>query len=248
MDVTDLKEELLLLRMENAELRRTASSDAEGQGEIMNQRQEIIERLRALELSGGSHEMLSAICRAVAPGAQFGWTQGACDGLRLRLISFLSETDEEALREAYTKGCNDGFDRGFASADDWCAQHEDAMAEHGWVRLPKDADGVPIRVGDELAGYGYPNGGAYCKAIVGEWGILAGEQECNYQRWLLWSAYDVRHHHAPTVEDVLRDMHAKLDEVTALYVGEAIDSDERDSDEARIFAEYAAKLQLRGDA
>lgn len=52
----------------------------------------------------------------------------------------------------------------------------------------------------------------------------------------------------PTIEDVLRDMHAKLDEVTALYVGEAINSDERDSDEARIFAEYAAKLQLRGDA
>ena len=46
----------------------------------------------------------------------------------------------------------------------------------------------------------------------------------------------------------LRDMHAKLDEVTALYVGEAIDSDERDSDEARIFAEYAAKLMLKEDA
>lgn len=45
----------------------------------MNQRQEIIERLRALELSGGSHEMLSAICRAVAPGAQFGWTQSDFD-------------------------------------------------------------------------------------------------------------------------------------------------------------------------
>ena len=36
----------------------------------------------------------------------------------------------------------------------------------------------------------------------------------------------------------------KLDEVTALYVGEAIDSDERDRDEARIFAEYAKRLML----
>jgi hypothetical protein len=35
---------------------------------------------------------------------------------------------------------NDGFDDGYASADDWLAQHEDAMAEHGWVKLPVDAD------------------------------------------------------------------------------------------------------------
>ena len=27
---------------------------------------------------------------------------------------------------------------------------EESMAEHGWVKLPVDADGVPIRVGDEL--------------------------------------------------------------------------------------------------
>lgn len=31
---------------------------------------------------------------------------------------------------------------------------DETMAEHGWVRLPVDADGVPIRVGDELDGYG----------------------------------------------------------------------------------------------
>ena len=31
---------------------------------------------------------------------------------------------------------------------------EESMAEHGWVKLPKDADGVPIRIGDALEGYG----------------------------------------------------------------------------------------------
>lgn len=41
-----------------------------------------------------------------------------------------------------------GYDEGFASADDWLGQHEDAMEEHGWVRLPLDADGVPWRIGD----------------------------------------------------------------------------------------------------
>lgn len=32
----------------------------------------------------------------------------------------------------------DGYDEGFASADDWLGQHEDAMAEHGWVRKNKE--------------------------------------------------------------------------------------------------------------
>ena len=33
-----------------------------------------------------------------------------------------------------TEAWRQGFDEGFASADDWLAQHEDAMAEHGWVK------------------------------------------------------------------------------------------------------------------
>lgn len=31
-----------------------------------------------------------------------------------------------------------GYDEGFASADDWLADNEDAMAEHGWVRKDKE--------------------------------------------------------------------------------------------------------------
>lgn len=36
--------------------------------------------------------------------------------------------------KAYEQGWKDGFDAGYASADDWLAQHEDAMREHGWIR------------------------------------------------------------------------------------------------------------------
>jgi len=46
------------------------------------------------------------------------------------------------MRAEYLRGKNDGYDEGwdagFASADDWLAQHEDAMAEHGWVRRNKE--------------------------------------------------------------------------------------------------------------
>lgn len=41
-------------------------------------------------------------------------------------------------KDGYDEGFKDGYDEGFASADDWLAQHEDAMAEHGWVRKNKE--------------------------------------------------------------------------------------------------------------
>ena len=41
------------------------------------------------------------------------------------------------------------INEGFASADDWCAQHEDAMTEHGWYRA-LDADEKPICIGDAV--------------------------------------------------------------------------------------------------
>ena len=231
----------------------------------MTERERAITNLMAVDLRGGSHEMLSSIAKAIHKPTCGGWTIGACQVLRDTLVNLLSETDEEALREAYTKGREDGmgvankadmraeylrgrndgydegYDAGFASADDWCAQHEDAMAEHGWVRGPLDADGEMWHCGD---------------MSDSNWGVIEGIAYEN-GRWLVsghdtsapWVPADsIRHYHTPTVEDVLRDMHMKLDEVTALYVGEAIDSDERDSDEARILAEYAAKLQLRDDA
>jgi hypothetical protein len=115
----------------------------------------------------------------------------------------------------------------------------------GWVKLPVDADGEPIHIGDVMENI-------VCPSVHRE--VTGVGVECFYG-WDdgngRYSQFDVRcyrHHHEQTVEDVLREMRAELDEVTALYVGEAIDSDERDRDEARIFAEYAAKLRLAGDA
>ena len=145
---------------------------------------------------------------------------------------------------------DEAHDRAIASVMNDALYHanDKDMAELGWVRLPKGADSEYIHVGDELRDeWNELNRGEV------EWLML----DChgwwlkfknNCERFYLHEFHEWHHHHAPTVEDVLRDMHAKLNEVIALYVGEAIDSDERDSDEARIFAEYAAKLRLRGDA
>lgn len=130
---------------------------------------------------------------------------------------------ERAMREEYQRGVNDGYDMGFASADDWLAYHEDAMAEHGWVRGPLDADGVPIRVGDRLTD------GEYAFTVDelavygdGSWSIRNEDGNA-------WAACDVTHYHVPTVEDVLREF---ADEV------------QRCCDTEDTIAEYAARLRL----
>jgi len=136
---------------------------------------------------------------------------------------------EHEAKVSYWQGASykDGYDEGFASADDWLAQHEDAMAEHGWVKLPVDADGEYIHAGDVLDGYGKT--------------IKVVELRHGRSGWLLISrdgdGYDdtfaFTHHHKPTVEDVLR-------ELVAAYMDTPLD----DSNDGEFFAEYAAKLRL----
>lgn len=127
---------------------------------------------------------------------------------------------EDAMLSERNAAYNAGFDEGFASADDWLAQHEDAMAEHGWVKLPVDADGEPWHIGDrdemgdEITSL---------KLTMGVWFYFAGGMPRQ--------ADSHRHHHAPTVEDM-------LDEFIDKWLSTPHDS------ERELFAEYAEKLRL----
>ena len=62
----------------------------------MSDRKKAIERLRAVELAAGmsSHEMLSAIGRAVLPDA-VAWVPYSCDGLRNEIVELLEDADAE---------------------------------------------------------------------------------------------------------------------------------------------------------
>lgn len=145
---------------------------------------------------------------------------------------------KKAVDIAFTNGRTEGIADGCAYYD---TEHTECMLseEHGWIRLPKDADGVPIHIGDELDGYGYPKGGAYCKAILNEVMILAGPKDSSYRSWLMWDSTEVRHHHEPTVEDVLDEFASAYDRIGG--------EDEEHQKYLDLIAEYAAKLQLRGD-
>ena len=182
----------------------------------MTERERIIERLRAVDLGGGSHESLSAIAKAIYEPAG-GWTIGACERLRQTLVRLLEEAEDVdqgariiASDEGWDEGYKAGYDAGFASADDWLGQHEDAMAEHGWIRLPLGEDGEPIRIG-ELVDERLPFGGYAKPAPVDGMELY---RSANGYGWMvkldaenraLISPKLLRHHKQPTVEDVLYD-------------------------------------------
>lgn len=220
----------------------------------MTQRQEIIERLDGLEMEGGSHEMLSAICKAVLPH-QDAWTLRRCADLRDRLVRLLGDADTptsdghitDELRE-WAHGFTEPYKRNeqqlLAIADRIDAEHERAiksvmndalyhandkdMADLGWVRLSKDADGEYIHAGEKLDGYGKT--------------ITVVEMRYGRSGWVLISecgnayadSFAFTCHHAPTVEKVLYEF--------------ICDHEEGIGDEVDLIAEYAKRLKLAGDA
>ena len=108
---------------------------------------------------------------------------------------------------------------------------DENMAKSGWVRLPVDADGVPIHVGDVMENIVCPSVHREVTGVGVE--CFYGWDEGNGR----YSQFDVacyRHHHAPTVEDVLEEFVARWMET-------------HHDDIPALKAEYAAKLRLAGD-
>lgn len=96
----------------------------------------------------------------------------------------------------------------------------ETMAENEWVKLPVDADGEVIHIGDVM-----DKGKVTCIRDCGKgWEVILNS---------LYT-YDAPslHHHEPTVEDVLREF------------GDWYAHTKGGCDEDAIVAEYAAKLKL----
>lgn len=107
---------------------------------------------------------------------------------------------------------------------------DESMAEHGWIRLPKDADGEVWHIGDEIQA---PDN---CHETVKGFRVYELDGE---QRWeviangYLWGALTHRHYCQPTVEDVLTEFAAKL-----------IERGELTNGGATTIAEFAPRLRL----
>lgn len=112
-----------------------------------------------------------------------------------------------------------------------------------YTPLPVDADGVPIHVGDVMDEQ-LPFGGYAAPAPVDTMELSRG---AGGYGWMVRLDSEsgafinpklLRHHHAPTVEDVLREFY--------VYAERGKEHHREDVDDA-VLAEYAAKLALRGD-
>lgn len=115
------------------------------------------------------------------------------------------------------------------------------LAEHGLVRMPTDADGVPIHVGDVIDER-LPFGGYAAPAPVD---VMELSRGANGYVWMVRldaanSAFinpkRLRHHHEPTVEDVLREFALACEDAGNAW-----------PEVERIAAEYAAALRLAGE-
>ena len=137
---------------------------------------------------------------------------------------------ERKAAEEWQRGYDEGYDKGFA---DWCAEHEDAMAEHGWYRA-LDADDKVIKANDEL----FSDDGEPCGRVT-----AIGVGERNHFVWVLNENSNVSvglnkrilHHHPPTVEDVLREFALKVAGKECMTMRQGV------------VEEYAKRLRLKED-
>lgn len=134
-------------------------------------------------------------------------------------------------------------------------KHEDAMAEHGWVRLPVDGEAPCKQLSEWIEKRGLitgpldHDGELWHKGDMSAspWGeiesiVFDGQcwQVCGHDTSAPWLPADsLLHYHAPTVEDVLREFY------TLAVRGKEAHAEDVDGD---VLAEYAAKLRLAGDA
>ena len=132
----------------------------------------------------------------------------------------------------HKKACDDAWDNGYEAdylgIEKWLTEHPQVMERHGWIRLPKDADGEPIHVGDEVEEIDCDGGHRVVELRMCEsgWWVTANG--------ICRRPHKYRHYHAPTVEDVLREF---ANEVYA-------DADNEIRDRDFLCAKYAKRLTL----
>lgn len=116
-----------------------------------------------------------------------------------------------------------------------------AIDESQWVKLPVSEDGDALHIG-ELVDERLPFGGYAAPAPIDTMELYRGASgygwmvKLDAENRALINPKLLRHHHEPTVEDVLREF------------GDWYAHTKGGCDEDGIIAEYAAKLRLAGEA
>lgn len=160
-----------------------------------------------------------------------------------RLLEFVGDMNATEIND-HIKARPDGFVVSFRIDGEWLdgwnravlatvEKIEKEVAER-YMELPLDADGVPIRVGDVLTDGEHTY--TVTSVTFDSFAVtVCGYSETSLNSWPIDQPGKMRHHHAPTVEDVLRDMLDSLDLDPTSHV-----------DRGAVIAEFAAKLRLAG--
>lgn len=165
-----------------------------------------------------------------------------------KLLEFVGDMNATEIND-HIKARPDGFVVSFRIDNEWLAGWNRAVlatvekiekeVSERYMELPVDADGVPIHVGDVMnfsknVRNLFVLGVGIADATGDEWGVFVLDD----RRYMWFNAGLLHHYHEPTVEGVLRDMCLEIDRRCERG---SIDYDE-------LFAEYAKRLRLAGDA
>lgn len=167
---------------------------------------------------------------------------GITDELRewLGTVAWLDDSPAHKSILAIADRIDAAHERGMADAELSAAPTEAQLSELGYIALPVDADGVPIRVGDVMEWC--DSGETLTVEGIGSDVLFYIDGE-NAE----WTAARNKRHHEPTVEDVLRGVvtlcHNTWKEESPFHF-----CDVDDVMKSGNIAEYAAKLRLAGDA
>lgn len=136
-------------------------------------------------------------------------TQDELSKAEKAFVAIRLSTIADHIDAAYEKAMSDRIE---SLTDDMKPMTDENMAEGGWTRLPMDADGEYIHVGDILLGY---NDTATVKGLSlseGGWELI-----CDNGIW--HDPEEFVHYHKPTVEEILQEFR---DEVALGYVDKEV--------------------------
>ena len=193
-----------------------------------------VDGLRGIWIDPNDHSIIVTTCDDMPPSID-------CVNLREHVNAILDgiEREVEELRDRDYRNGREDAEGAVEFADRLCraAERREDVTLWGvdYTPLPVDADGEAIHVGDvmeERSGHTFEV--ASIMVFGGSGNQLVFSDARNFSSFR--EPHDLRHHHAPTVEDVLREFAAKL----CIRDGFPTATEET-------FAEYAAKLTLRGD-
>ena len=157
------------------------------------------------------------------------------DAMRLEdYITAIADRIDERVKNIRFNERHKGYQDGIM---DGCSHYDPERTEcmvseeHDYIKLPVDADGEPIHVGDVME---WPTTGETFEVVgIGDGTLFYIEDGSELADWT--GASTKRHHHVPTVEDELLEFADRYAEC---------------ADEANwqdIVADFAQRLQLRED-